>query len=224
MGLLTQKKATANTPQVVTLIIDDSESMSWDHNKADQATQAVQDLVIQMQGWDLQSSGFRYLLNIAKFGDDITPIAEAAAPGEIDLSALIFLGESGTTQMGNALQWANITLQNSLDKCRQIPGYNEPDSPNPLVIFFSDGENYDDAAGIVSEANNLRSIAFQGGGIDVVAVGIGMEQQHFKIMQDIASKPDLAINIDPDKLGDFISEAAQTIGKSQPPENLVDQF
>lgn len=224
MGLLTQKKATANTPQVVTFIVDDSESMSWDHNKADQATQAAQDLVIQMQGWDLQSSGFRYLLNIAKFGDDVTPIVEAATPGEVDLGSLTFLGESGTTQMAKALKWANTALQKSLDKCRQIPGFKEDDAPNPLVIFFSDGENYDDAADIISEANNLASIAFQGGGVDVVAVGIGMEQQHFKIMQDIASDPTLAVNIDPDKLGDFISEAAQTIGKSESPKKLVDQF
>ncbi|MGE5341798.1 MAG: vWA domain-containing protein [Candidatus Omnitrophota bacterium] len=224
MGLKKEKKATANTPQVVTLIIDDSESMSWDNNKAGQATQSVQDLVIQMQSWNQQSSGFRYLLNIAKFGDDVTPIAEAALPGDIDLSSLTFRGESGTTQMATALKWAYQAIQKSLNKCRQVPRYIESDSPNPLVIFFSDGENSDDTATVIAEAQNLKSIPFQTGEADVVAVGIGMDQSHFEIMKDIASDVDLAVNIDPDKLGDFISEAAQTIGKSESPKKLVDQF
>lgn len=74
----TTKKATTLTPQVVTLIVEDSGSMFG--AKADQVTKAIQALVITIQAGNLGSMGYRFLLNIAKFGSSVIPLAEAARP------------------------------------------------------------------------------------------------------------------------------------------------
>lgn len=85
---LTTKKATSLTPQVVTLIVDDSASMSG--TKADQVTKAIQDVVITIQASNLGSKGYRFLLNIAKCGSTVIPLAEAARPESVSLIQLIF--------------------------------------------------------------------------------------------------------------------------------------
>ena len=141
---LTTKKATSRSPQVVTLIIDDSGSMSAataEGPKNEQATSATKQLVMTMQSWNQGSSGSRYILNIAKFGSSTIPIAEAAKPEAVSLNNLVFAADSGGTEMPEALNWASQALQKALAECKKIPGYAEEASPNPLVLFFSDGEN-----------------------------------------------------------------------------------
>ena len=137
--------ANSNTPQIVTLIVDDSESMTWDHDKCGQATAAVQDLIIQLQSQNLGAGSFRYLLNICKFGDIVQPIAESAAPAEVDVNRVVFRGELGTTEMAAALNWASTAIAKSLVRLRANPNYNEQNAPRPLVFFFSDGVNTDEA-------------------------------------------------------------------------------
>src|SRR5437879_2909655 len=101
MPLLTNKKATSRTPQIVTLIVDDSDSMrgfaDGGKSKAQVATESIQDMVMTTQANTQGSKGSRFFLNIAKFGDDVTPIAEAQPPGEVDLDQLVFRGDSGWT-------------------------------------------------------------------------------------------------------------------------------
>lgn len=207
MAFLTQKKATAITPQIVTLIIDDSGSMQGD--KSRQATGAVNDLVITMQSNTIGSSGSRFVLNIAKFGDDVTPLATVVPALEVDLSKLQFGGNSGSTEMPKALRWAAQAIQQALDRCRNLPVYNEDQAPNPVCLFFSDGASTSrEPVGPAAQA--IKSIAFQGGGVDVIACGIGMTQSEFPVMQEIASRPDWAINIDPDNIGEFIAEVTVT--------------
>jgi TRAP-type uncharacterized transport system substrate-binding protein len=75
--------ATALTPQVVTLIVDDSGSMSG--AKAQDATEAIKNLVITMQSGNQGSTGYRFLLNIAKFGSGTTALAQAARSESISL-------------------------------------------------------------------------------------------------------------------------------------------
>jgi uncharacterized protein YegL len=217
MAFLTQKKATAHTPQVVTLIVDDSGSM--DGEKAKQATAAMQDLVIAMQSGDLGSSAFRFLLNIAKFGDETSALAVAATPKEVTLDMLNFTGDSGTTDMPKALEWAKESLQQALTRCRQNPNFKEDASPNPLVVFFSDGANT--GGDVEGPAHALRSIAFQGGSVDVVACGIGMDPNALPVMKKISSRPDLAVNIDPDTLGEFIAGVGATVLAGEQPKKLV---
>lgn len=218
---LTTKKATALTPQIVTLIVDDSGSMS--HNgKAAQATEAMKDLIITMQAGNQNSMGFRFLLNVAKFGTTTTPLAEAARPDAISLDQLAFTGESGGTQMTGALAWATSAVQVALAECKRIPGYSEEAAPNPLVVFFSDGKNDD---GDVSQAADaLRKVPFAGGCVDVIAIGVGMEAGDFPVMQQIASRPELAVNIDPTQLGDFIADVGATVQRGETPKSLVEKF
>ena len=218
MAFLTTKKATSNTPQVVTLIVDDSGSMEGD--KARQATAAMQDMVIQMQSSNLNASGSRFLVNVAKFGDRPTPIAVAAKPSEVDLSVLNFGAESGKTDIPAALAWGTQAVTAALDRCRKDPLYREDESPTPIVVFFSDGANTGGDVGPAAAA--LKSIPFHVGQIDIVACAIGMEPGDFPIMQAIASRPDLAVNIDPAKLGDFIAEVGATVLNNRRAESLID--
>ena len=218
MAYLTEKKATSTTPQVVTLVVDDSGSMEGD--KARQVTAALQDMVIQMQSGNLGASISKFFVNLAKFGDQPTTIAVAARPNEVDISLLTFAGESGKTDIPLALQWAASAVAQSLDRCRREPVYREEDSPAPLVVFFSDGANTGGDVGPAAAA--LKGIQFQSGTIDVVACAIGMEPGDFPIMQSIASRPELAVNIDPSKLGDFIAEVGVTVLNNRRVESLVD--
>ncbi len=215
-----KNKANSLHPQVVTLIIDDSGSMQG--SKAKQVTEAVQDnLVITLQSQNLQTHGFRFLLNIAKFGDNVTPLALASKPDEVNLNDLVFEGESGQTNMAEALRWAKEAVETALQKCRALPDYAENESPNPLCIFFSDGENT--GSDVTQAANALKAVRFDGGQVDVVACGIGLQQKDFPTMEAIASDVSLATNISPDRLGDFIAEVTVTVFKGEQAQQLMER-
>jgi uncharacterized protein YegL len=219
---LTAKKATSLTPQIVTLVVDDSGSMSND-GKATQATEAMRDLLITMQAGSQGATGFRFLLNVAKFGSMTTPLAEAARPEAISLDQLAFAGDSGGTDMVGALTWAAGAVNAALAECKRIPGYNEKAAPNPLVFFFSDGKN-ESGGDVRPAADILRRLPFAGGAVDVVAIGVGMDASDFPVMEQIASRPDLAVNIDPSQLAEFIADVGATVQKGESPSLLVDKF
>ena len=214
------KKATSKTPQVAIIVIDDSGSMEGD--AARQASEGAQQLVMEMQANNLGAGGSRFILSLAKFGDTVAPICVAAKPDAVDMTALTFTGDSGTTEMAAALNWAADAVEQSLAVCRRIPGYSESASPSPIVVFFSDGAN---TGGDVTPAvTRLHAIPFQSGRVNVVAVGIGMAPTDFQIMKTIASDPDLARNINPAELQQFIAFAGATIIKGETPKTMVDQF
>ncbi len=217
---LTSKKATALTPQVVTLVVDDSGSMSG--TKANDATEAIKQLVITMQSANQGTRGFRFLLNIAKFGTSVCPLAEAASPETISLDSLVFSGASGATEMSGAIEWATDATRKALAKCAAIPGYNEESTPNPLVVFFSDGANT--GRDVTPPAQALGSLPFRSGCVDVVAVGIGMGESEFPIMQAIASRPDLAVNIDPEELSAFIADVGATALRGDAPSDMLKRY
>jgi uncharacterized protein YegL len=213
MPLLTSKKATSRTPQVVTLVVDDSDSMQGladgGKSKAQVATESIQDMVITTQANTQGSKGFRFLLNIAKFGDGAIPIAEAKVPGDVDLDKLVFRGDSGWTNMASALDWAVSAVEKALEVCRAQPSYDESACPPPLVVFLSDGENTGPEIEDVSQ--KLRSIPFRDGKISVIACGIGMQPEHFAVMKAVASNPELAVNIKPSRLAEFIAAVGATM-------------
>lgn len=219
---LTQHTADALKPQVITLIIDDSGSMQGE--KAKKATASVQDLVISLQVFNKSSSGFRHVVNIAKFGDEPIPLAVASRPAEVNLNSLVFDGSSGRTDMPRALEWARQAVETALARCRRdIPGYKEANAPNPLCVFLSDGEN---TGGDVSgPALALRSIPFAGGTVDVVACGIGLEAKDVPTMQAIASRPEFSANIDPSLLDEFIATVGKTAieDPATAPERIVEK-
>ena len=219
MAFSKSKKASGQKPQVVTLIVDDSGSMQGD--KAKQATAALQDMVLQMQAYDQGTATFRFLLNIASFGDEPHPIAEAATPKEINVGLLNFTGSSGGTDMPAALKWGARALQQALDRCRASSYYEEAGAPNPLCVFFSDGENT--GGDVEPPATAFKSVPFKGGDVDIIACGIGMQPKDFAVMQKIASRSELAVNIDPDHLGDFIADVEASVYKGEDPKNIAER-
>ena len=214
------KKATAKTPQVAVIVIDDSGSMQG--NPARQASDGAQQLVMEMQANNLGSGGSRFVLSLGKFGDAVTPLCVAAKPDAVDMTTVDFAGDSGTTEMATALTWAADAIEQSLAVCRRIPGYVESDSPSPVVVFFSDGANTGED--VTPAVKRLHTIPFQSGRVNVVAVGIGMAPTDFQIMKTIASDPDLARNINPAELQEFLAFAGATIVKGETPKVMVDQF
>ena len=203
-----EKRANSHHPQCVTLVIDDSGSME-EQDKCKQVTEAVRNLVITVQSLSQGSRGYRYLLNICKFGDSPIELAVAQTPPEVDLDALQFMADSGGTDMLPALQWAEAALKKSLERCRSIPNYREKLAPNPLCIFLSDGECTGKDPRPAAEA--LRAIKFEGGEVDVVAVGVGMLDEHFEMMKAIASRPGYAVRIDSGEVADFLGDVQQTV-------------
>jgi hypothetical protein len=201
------KRANALHPQCVTIVVDDSGSMA-EEGKCQQVTEAIQDMVITMQSLNMGSHGYRYLLNICKFGDSPTELAVAKSPHEVDVDKLEFDGSSGGTDMLPALQWAEVALKKSLERCRSIPNFQEELAPNPICVFMSDGESTgEDPA---SAAKALRTIAIKNGEVDVLAVGVGMLDEHFEVMKSIASQPEYAVRIGPEGVADFLGEVAGT--------------
>jgi len=228
---LTNRKATSLTPQVVTIVVDDSGSMTnsvidvadgANKPKSSIVTSGVQDIVITIQAGNQGASNSRFFLNIAKFGDSAIPLVEAGRPESVSLSDLTFAGDSGGTEMAAALVWAAKATQKALAECRKIPNYSEEGSPNPLVLFCSDGENTGPDVAVPAQA--LRSISFAGGRVDVVAAGVGMNQKDFAVMEKIASKPELSVNVDPSQLSEFLAEVGATLQKGEAPEKLVGKF
>jgi uncharacterized protein YegL len=215
-----KKPASGQKPQIVTLIVDDSGSMQG--TKAKQATAAMQDMVIQMQAYDQGSATFRFLLNIAKFGTETHPIAEALTPKEVNLSQLDFTGSSDSTNMPAALEWGAKALKRALERCRAQSYYVEAEAPNPLCVFFSDGENM--VGDVEAAAMALKSLPFKGGGVDVIACAIEMQAKDFSTMQKIASRPELAINIDQDRLSEFIAEVEASVYKGEDPTRVTAKF
>ena len=202
-----EKRANALHPQCVTIIVDDSGSMA-EEGKCRQATEAIQDMVTTMQSLNLGSHSYRYLLNICKFGDAVTELAVAKSPAEVDVDKLVFEGGSGGTEMLPALLWAESALKKSLERCRSIPNFQEELAPNPICVFMSDGECTGDDPALAARA--LRAITVKNGEVDVLAVGVGMLDEHFEVMKSIASNPEYAVRIGSEGVADFLGEVAGT--------------
>jgi uncharacterized protein YegL len=178
---------------------------------------------MEIQAGNLGSGAYRYLVNIAKFGDSVTPLAECAPPDTIDINTLQFTADSGGTTMVSALDWATTATERAINKIRAIPRFKEEAAPNPIVVFFSDGENT--GPDVTKAATKLKSLKMVGGSVDVVACGIGMSQAAFEnVMKVIASREELAVNINPSQLSDFIAEVKKTVVQGGSVDVIVDKF
>jgi uncharacterized protein YegL len=215
-----QNKANSLHPQIIVFVIDDSGSMSG--QKAKTATEAAQDSIITLQSQNLQSHRFRFLLSVAKFGDGVTPLEVAKKPGDINLQNLVFDGASGQTNIPAALDWARQAIEQSLQACRALPDYDEAQSPNPLVVLITDGENT--GSDVTAPAQALKSLPFSGGQVDVVVCGVGLEPKDLATAQTIASDPALAANIRSDEIAKFFAAVTVTVIKEGSASGVIDQL
>lgn len=215
-----QNKANALHPQIIVFVVDDSGSMQGQKSKT--ATEAAQDSIITLQSQNLQSHRFRFLLSVAKFGDGVTPLEVAKKPGDVNLQNLVFDGSSGQTNIPASLQWAKHAVEESLQTCRVLPDYDEAQSPNPLVVIMTDGENTGSDVGAPAQA--LRSVPFKGGQVDVVVCGVGLEPKDLATAQKIASDPALAANIRSDEIAKFFAAVTVTVIKEGNAAGVIDQL
>ena len=124
--------------------------------------------------------------------------------------------------MPEALKWATKALQQALDRCRALSYYREDRAPDPLCVFFSDGENT--GGDVAPIATALKSVPFKGGAVDVIACAIEMQPKDLAVMQKIASRPELSFNIDQDRLADFIAAVEASVYEGKDPATLPANF
>ena len=172
------------------LIVEDSAKMTeqaeYGKSEADFATEAVRDLVMDMQGRSLRLAGFRYLLNFAKFAGGETVIAESQRPNDGDLENVVFYGNSGRAHnLALVLDWVAMALERALVRCRNIPTYDESKSPPLVVIILSDGESF--RPELAECAARLRAIPFQGNSLSVINFVIGMKAGSSIVIEGPAS-------------------------------------
>jgi uncharacterized protein YegL len=217
MAVTKELKATAYTPQILIFVLDDSGSMADPcrdgSSKAQVASEAMEQVILDLQGANLSTTISRFYISIARFGDDVTSIAEIQNPAHIALQQIPFHGNSGTTDMFKALNWATDMLNSSLEYVRtSIPGFREAETPAPLIVFLSDGENT--GPDVAAVAQKIHRTSFQGEPIKLVACGVGLMEKDFATMRTIASVPEYAVNIDSGRIGDFIAVVGTSVLKN----------
>ena len=217
----TQKLATSYSPQILVFLVDNSGSMSdpgvdKTTPKCETATEALRQVVMQLQADSVNAGANRYFVSIAAFGDEVVPLAEAKGPLEIeDVESIQLDGNGGYTRMAAALEWAQQAVTGSLVIMRNtVSGYVEERTPAPVVILVTDGDNTDKEHDPVAAAGSLRAIHFEGDTVRVVAAGIAMQDEHFELMRRVASSPEYAVNLRLEDFGSFIASA----GTSTPAE------
>jgi uncharacterized protein YegL len=182
--------------------------------KAQVVSLCIEGLLRHIEMDNAQTTGYRFLVSVVKFGDHAQVICKNAKPSEfrsLELfgTKLKFLGDSGGTVMWQALNVARSVVREGIAEIRRVIGFDEATAPFPLVMFFSDGENT--GIDIQESIKALHEIQFSNGKVVVVACGIGQHAHEFEEMKAIASSPDLAINLEIDSVGTFISKAEKTI-------------
>jgi hypothetical protein len=177
---LISKRTPSLPPDIVTLIMDDSGSTTV-------ATRESADrLLMTMQSWIPGAGGSPYFLDLAQFGTAV-PHRRGCQTGRMSHLNKPAFGDNG---MAGAKVRAVPSLHKAFVDCN---GYSGEACPDPLALFFSDGETGPDAS--VS--------------VDVVAIGIGMDQKDFAIMEAIAWRPGPIVNVDPQEVREFVADAVR---------------
>lgn len=212
------RKANSMRPQVLVFVVDDSNSMadpaSAGRTKADVVSRCIEGVLRHIEMDNSQTTGYRFLVSLLKFGDDAQIVCENAKPSEfrkLELygDKLKFRGNSGATEMWQALNVTRTVVRRGIAEIGTIVGFDVASAPYPLVMFFSDGENT--GRDIVDPIKELHDVTFSDGRIVVVACGIGQHSHEFEVMKTIASSPELAINLEIDSVGSFIAKVEKTI-------------
>jgi hypothetical protein len=214
------RRANARKPQVLVFVVDDSNSMAeaatggQGKSKAEVVSRCIEGLLRHIEMDNTQTTGYRFLVSVVKFGDEARVLCENAKPSDfrkLDLlgDKLKFAGNSGGTEMWQALNVTRAVVRGGIAEIQTIIGFEEESAPYPLVMFFSDGENTGND--ITDSIKDLHKIQFSDGRIVVVACGIGQHAHEFEAMKAIASSPELAINLGLESVGSFIAKAEKTI-------------
>jgi hypothetical protein len=194
-------RATALHPQIVVLLVDDSDGMQGDKSRI--ASETVQDCIITIQAWSMPPRRPRHLVSIATLGARTIPIAVAQHPNQVNLLGLVFDGASGNANFAAGLVWAKAALEESLRVCRAQPDYQEEESPGPLVALITAGAILGDD--VNSPARDLGAVPFSGEPVKIVVCGLGLEPNDLSAAPAIASGPVMGTNIRPGELTELFA-------------------
>ena len=180
------RTAKQTRPQLVCVLADNSGSMSGD--KANAATQGIQEMVMQCQSKGPSGPERSYFkLLLIRFGDKavLDPACDMTPVREIDPDSITIVGDGGQTNITDALQ---MTLDRLRPYMQELELHAErADHPLPIVIVFSDGEhNFGTPPQAV--ADEIKKLCLDGEPVVIASAGVAIGgQPDEKTLREIAS-------------------------------------
>lgn len=172
-------RVTSKTPWHVVFVLDDSGSMAGDDSKVlNEALRAmIDEMTILTQG---QKPYFK--ISIISFGSSAKSVVEGVSEADIDLDKIAtFAGESGGTNMADALHLASEVLQ-------RVPS--QATDFTPYVFLMTDGHDHNPSAA-ADAASDLTKSDVPAGTPTLVTIGIGAGTQNEDFLKNIASDVEL---------------------------------
>jgi uncharacterized protein YegL len=161
-------------PMHIVLLADNSRSMRG--QPAMDATEAVQDWILELQGVTRGKKEY-FKFSFITFGSSSEVIASAVNINDVDAATVIVDGNGGSTNMYAAL----------VDACDVIARIAAPHHCPPFVFLFTDG-NPDDASAALTEASKLKSLSLPCGSPRIVTLGFGSANDGF--LRQVATSPE----------------------------------
>jgi len=166
-----KRTARAHCPQLVILLIDDSESMKYD-GKCQAATKAVADMLCEMK---LRGDGgLIFRVAIIPFGDFVGVRRDwlGVLAKDIKEDEIEFRGEHGQTDFGDSFMYIERICQ--AYEQFYLSHYPIPElHPTPLIVFMSDGRDTGEVAP-VAVANRIKSMPLSIG-VPPLILTVGIE-------------------------------------------------
>ncbi len=166
-----KRTALAHCPQLVILLIDDSESMFYD-GKCGAATKAVTDMLCEMK---LRTDGeLSFRVAIIPFGDfvGVRPDWLGVLVKDVKEDEIKFLGKHGKTDFGESFMYIERLCQ--AYEQFYLSRYPAPLlHPAPLIVFMSDGRDTGEVAP-VAIANRIKSMPLSIG-VPPLILTVGIE-------------------------------------------------
>lgn len=211
-----KRKAAPNRQQLVCVLADDSGSMRGP--KAAAATAGIREMLLRCQTTGPRGADYSFFrLALIQFGDNAHTLIDGRPVREIDPDALLLSGNSGGTNITEALEQAYSGLRKYMQQVID-PHPQRDRHPVPLVLLFSDGHNGYGKPTPVSQ--KIKALNIDGEPVLVVCAGVATvetDEPDEQLLREIAS-PECYLHIDnAQMLSAFLAEVGSS-GASSPTE------
>lgn len=178
MATSVKRICTAHPMQLI-LIADDSDSMSDAYQgiqgkKAKDVSEGIKNWLIQLRGQTRAIKPYFYFTLIV-FGTDATVVVENKLINRIRPETIDLRGNSGATNLADALREAQGVLERSQHESYPVP---YSDFCSPFVFVYTDGEA-NQPIEAEKAARELRSLSLPCGSPQIVTLGFGDADHEF---------------------------------------------
>lgn len=184
MATVVKRICSAHPLQLI-LIADDSDSMGDAYQgiagkKAKDVSDGIKNWLIQLRGKTRAVKPYFYFTLIV-FGTDVDPVVENKLINRIRPETIDLRGNSGATNLADALREAQAVLERSQHESYPVP---YSDFCSPFVFVYTDGEA-NQPIEAEHAARQLRSMSLPCGSPQIVTLGFGDADHEF--LERIAS-------------------------------------